>query len=119
MKRILFIITIAALALLVLTAPARAQEVKDISEFKTQSHVILIAQDNDTEVTMIVDGKNRGEMLLQSGVNYLGFPTDGKPDVTVIAYGDRHELTMTEGRGTDWYTFLRLAPPKDGDGDVE
>lgn len=115
MKRIIFIAVVAAVVAMLMTIPARAETNLEI----TESHVVIIAQDNDTEVTMIVDGKNRGEMLLQSGVNYLGYPTDGKPDVTVIAYGDRHELHMTEGRGTDWYTFLRLAPPKDGDGDVE
>ena len=119
MRKAVLIALIAGIAFLALTAQARAQTVKDIGEFKTQSHVVIIAQDNDTEVELTVDGKNRGEMLLQSGVNYLGYPTDGKPDVTVIAYGDRYELTMTEGRGTDWFTFLRLAPPKDGDGDVK
>lgn len=115
MKKVIFIMVVSMMVSMLMTIQARAETKPEA----TESHVVIIAQDNDTEVTMIVDGKNRGEMLLQSGVNYLGYPTDGKPDVTVIAYGDRHELHMTEGRGTDWFTFLRLAPPKDGDGDVE
>lgn len=116
MKRILFIVTIAALALLVLTGPARAQTVKDIGEFKTQSHVILIAEQNDTEVEITVDGKHRGTMLLQAGVNYFCYQTDIKPDVEVLAFGDTLNLKMTEGKGGDWYTFCRVKPPVDGDG---
>lgn len=117
MKRILFIITIAALALLVLTGPARAQTVKDMSEFKTESHIVLIAEQNDTEVEITVDGKHRGTMFLQAGVNYMCYQTDIKPDVEVLAFGDTLNLKMTEGRGGDWYTFCRIAPPVDGDGE--
>lgn len=119
MKRILFIITIAALALLVLTGPAKAQTVKDISDFKTESHIVLIAEQNDTEVEITVDGKHRGTMYLQAGVNYLCYQTDIKPDVEVLAFGDTLKLTMTEGRGGDWYTFARVNTPVDGDGGVE
>lgn len=119
MKRILFIITIAALALLVLTGPARAQTVKDIGEFKTQSHIILIAEQNDTEVEITVDGKHRGTMFLQAGVNYLCYQTDIKPDVEVLAYGDTVKMKMTEGKEGDWYSFYRVYPPEDGDGESE
>lgn len=119
MKRILFIITIAALALLVLTGPARAKTVKDIGEFKTQSHIVLIAEQNDTEVEITVDGKNKGTMYLQAGVNYLCYQTDIKPDVEVLAFGDKLNLKMTEGRGGDWYTFCRVKPPVDGESEDE
>ena len=50
MRQGILIIVLVGLAFLALTGPARAQTVKDIGEFKTQSHVILIAEQNDTEV---------------------------------------------------------------------
>lgn len=118
MKKIVMIALIAGLVVMVLTDPARAQTVKDIGEFKTQSHVVLIAEQNDTEVEITVDGKHRGTMFLQAGVNYFCYQTDIKPDVEVLAFGDTLNLKMTEGKGGDWYTFARISPPVDGDGEV-
>lgn len=119
MRQVILIIVLVGLAFLVLTGPARAQEVKDIGEFKTQSHVILIAEQNDTEVEITVDGKHRGTMFLQTGVNYMCYQTDIKPNVEVLAFGDTLKLKMTEGKGGDWYTFCRVTPPVDGDGESE
>ena len=117
MRQAILIMVLVGLAFFVLTGPARAQTVKDIGEFKTQSHVILIAEDNDTEVELTVDGGHKGTMYLQAGVNYLCYQTDIKPDVEVLAYGDEIKLTMTEGKGGDWYAFSRISPPVDGDGE--
>ena len=117
MKQAILVMVLVGLAFLVLTAPARAQTVKDISEFTTESHIVLVAEQNDTEVEITVDGKHRGTMYLQAGVNYLCYQTDIKPDVEVLAFGDTLNLKMTEGKGGDWYTFCRIAPPVDGDGE--
>ena len=117
MQKVILIIALAALAFFVLTVPANGQTVKDIETFTTESHVVLIAQDNDTEIDITVDGKDRGTMYLQAGVNYFCYQTDIKPDVEILAYGDTLKLKMAEGRGQDWYTFCRIAPPEDGDGE--
>lgn len=116
MRQAILVMVLVGLAFLVLTGPARAQTVKDISEFTTESHIVLIAEQNDTEVEITVDGKHRGTMYLQAGVNYMCYQTDIKPDVEVLAFGDTLNLKMTEGSGGDWYTFCRVNPPVDGDG---
>ena len=116
MRQAILVMVLVGLAFLALTGPARAQTVKDIGEFKTQSHVILIAEQNDTEIELTVDGKHMGTIFLQAGVNYFCYQTDIKPDVEGLAFGDTIKLKMTEGKGQDWYTFCRVKPPVDGDG---
>lgn len=108
--KITLVVIISALIVAMITAPVHGEE-------RTQSHIVLIAEQNDTEVEITVDGKHRGTMFLQAGVNYFCYQTDIKPDVEVLAFGDTLELKMTEGKGQDWYTFCRVKPPVDGDGE--
>lgn len=117
-RKAIIIVAISACIVGLITTPAHGSTIKNIDEFTTQSHVILIAEQNDTEVEITVDGKHRGTMFLQAGVNYLCYQTDIKPDVEILAYGDTLKLKMTEGKGGDWYTFCRVKPPVDGDGVV-
>lgn len=110
--KIILIVFISALIVWIITTPVHGVEI-------TQSHIILMVQDQDTEIELTVDGEDRGTMYLQPGINYLSYKTDGAPDVEVLVYGDTLDLKMTKGRGQDWYTFQRIDPPKDGDGYAE
>lgn len=115
MKKIILISVMVILVITLLTMPVRGESKSSV----TETHVVIIAQDADTEVELTVDGVNRGAMYLQSGVNYFAFKTDEKPDVRILAYGDETELKVVEGSGRDWYTFARVNPPVDGDGGVK
>lgn len=119
MKKCILISAIAGCLFFLLTAPARAATLTTSAEQVTQvteTHVILIAQDADTEVELTIDGKPQTAMILQAGVNYMAFKTDSIPDVSILAYGDETKLKVVSGEGRDWYTFARIKPPKDGDG---
>lgn len=113
MKRILFIVLIAALAALCITAPARAG-----GEEKAQRiHVIVMAEDQDTEIELTVDEKWRCREILDSGTTIYTYKTKKEqPQVSVLAYGDMLKPEAVKGRSGEWYAVQKVAPPKDGDG---
>lgn len=113
MKRILFIVLIAALAALCITAPASAGG----GEKAQRIHVIIMAEDQDTEVELTVDGKWRCREILDSGLTIYTYKTKKeKPRVNILAYGDTLEPETAKGRSGEWYAVQKVAPPKDGDG---
>ena len=81
---------------------------------KTDLHVIIKAQDKDTEIEVRVDGET-DTVVLDKGVNFLPYQTGTKPGVRILAYGDKIYPKM-EKHGGEWYTYIEVRPPEDGDG---
>lgn len=96
---------IVLLMLALLTAPIYA----------TDLHVIVKAQDKDTEIEVRVDDRKARKEILDKGVNFLPRKTsEEKPKVRILAYGDKL-FPKTEKHGGEWYTYIEVKPPEDGD----
>lgn len=80
-------------------------------------HVIALSQDDKAEVEIIIDDKIHDTVFLDKGINYLPYKAKVEnPTVKVSTYGDTVKLKPKEGKNGEWYTFIRIEPPRDGDG---
>ena len=78
-------------------------------------HVIVQAEDEDTEIEIKVDDQKAKTKILKSGVSFLPYKTaEKKPKVRILAYGDTI-YPKVEKAGGEWYTFISVKPPRDGD----
>lgn len=84
---------------------------------KTEVHVIALSQDDKTEVEITVNDKMHDTVYLDKGINYLPYKVkNGEPEVKILTYGDTVKLKLREGKNGEWYSFIRIEPPRDGDG---
>lgn len=85
--------------------------------YNSRVHVLVNCEDQDTELEISVDGKWRGQDILDNGLTVYTFRTkESCPEVRILAYGDTIVPKLCQGRSGDWYTIVNIAPPKDGDG---
>ena len=109
-SRILLILILIAFAGIILVSEVESQTEK------TDVHVIVLSQDEAAEIEVKVDGKRTDEVVSQ-GINYLPYKTEKKkPVIKVLAYGDTYKLKPRKEKNDEWYTFLRIDKPRDGDG---
>ena len=78
-------------------------------------HLIVFAQDADTEAEFTVDGEKHTEEL-DAGVTYLSYSVKD-PDVSVLAYGDKFTPRVDKGRDGEYYTIIYLQPPGESVGE--
>lgn len=107
--RNIIVAIIILLALIIILAPVVTAQQKD------KVHLIVFAQDADTEVEFTVDGSKHTE-LVDAGVTYLSYSAKD-PDVSVLAYGDKFTPRIDKGRDGEYYTIIYLQPPGESVGE--
>lgn len=84
--------------------------------FGKEVHVVILSEEK-AEVVVVIDLKSQKTEEVNSGINYLPYKSkEEEPNVEVIAYGDTIHLKPKEGKNGEWYAFVKIASPKDGDG---
>ena len=104
------IVLALATALVMVNAEAVAKAKK-----ADKVHLIVFAQDADTEAEFTVDGDKHTE-LVDAGVTYLSYSATD-PDVSVLAYGDKFTPRIDKGRDGEYYTIIYLQPPGESVGE--
>ena len=105
------------LALVLCTGMTNQTKTEQETIQKGQLHIIIDAQDDKTEVDISVNGKAYDNMILNKGLNFIPYKIKTtKPSVEILSYGDTLKPNIIKKKYNNYYTYLKIAPPKDGDG---
>lgn len=75
-------------------------------------HMIVFAQDPETEIEVrIGEGERRAE-LVDAGVTYMTYKTT-EPTAQVWVYGSKETPRVDKGRDGDYYCMIFVQPPGD------
>ena len=108
MEKIITIMLILILTLLA-TVNVSAGDEKRI-------HLIVFAQDAETEIDVkVADGKRMQETV-DAGVTYLSYKAN-KPELTVWEYGEKVKPRVDKGRDGEWYCIVSVTPPGESVGE--
>lgn len=86
-----------------------------VAEEKHRLHLIVFAQDPETEIGITFDEKKKTE-LMDAGVTYLSYKVRD-PEVSVLTYGDRITPRIDKGKDGEYYTIIFLQPPGESVGE--
>ena len=115
MKNLIISIVVALLVIVVafaLICKLFASEVYTANAPVKKIHVVVQAEDENTEIEIKIDGQNPHTKILKSGVSFLPYKTkEEKPKVRILAYGDKL-YPKVEKAGGEWYTFISVKPPR-------
>lgn len=85
---------------------------------QTNLHLIVFAQDAETEIEVRIGDMKRKKELVDAGVTYLSYRTED-PEVTILAYGDKITPMVEEGRDGEYYALVLLQVPGESVGEEE
>ena len=108
MKKLIVILTVCLMAA-VATSIVRAEE-------KTDLHLIVFAQDADTEIEVRAGDGKRQKEIVDAGVTYLTYKAD-KAKLTVWEYGEATHPRVDKGRDGDLYSIVTIRPPGESVGE--
>ena len=83
---------------------------------KHDLHLIVFAQDADTEIGVKVGDADRKTEMVDAGVTYLTYKAT-EPEVSVLAYGDKLKPRVDKGRDGDWYSIVWVSSPGESVGE--
>lgn len=83
---------------------------------KGHLHLIVFAQDEDTEISVKIGDAKREKELVDAGVTYLSYRTDAT-DVEILAYGDSIKPRVDKGRDGEYYSIICIKPPEESVGE--
>lgn len=112
MKKLITAMTaLVLLAGVALAAPTAAGEKHDL-------HLIVFAQDPETEIEVRIGEGERRTELVDAGVTYMTYKTTD-PTVQAWTFGSKETPRVDKGRDGDYYSMIFVQPPGDGESEGE